>query len=841
MAFPPHYPDAIKELEHLAMTALFAQRPPTIQAVASGSWSNPAVWDQGRIPQAGDNACIGAGFKIDVDAVFNDPLATLCVDGGAWLNFLPDRNTGLAVATHCTCTDDTTGAVGKLTIGDQGAPIQSGFSAVWTIADRGIRDDAQRAWDPLDMSGCLMCHGALRMFGAPKTPYVLLSSISGTIVTLASAPSAWNVGDLILFPPMYYSCSGVTATGYAAGGQDEVRQIVAISGNVVTINAPLQYDHTGLLDVCNLTRNVVITSAVKDDLTRRGHVMQMHRSDCLVDSVLFKDLGRTDALRNHTAPQLTSFDPVTGAMGTLVPGTDDNSMGRYGGLHAHIRSGAKWTDNPILVSNSVVWGSPKHGHNNHGGYGYRYNNVLYKCNGSGLFAENSSEIGADRRNVAVMCVGSQAVFAIDGQTFPAPTPQDHGGQGFGFWVTAGIEFTDNRSYGCYFGAFSWNVLQSYDMRWTGDAASSYESWFLTANLNAPSGLIGPDGNAFETPPRQGYQFWPGEVQMLQAGVAVDQTKVQSKTLAVYQARNRFIASQLGFSTYNLANSIFKDMEILRCGAGWAQGYSQGMQPVNSAIRGCDMTKDTTLSPGTGIYGNEVTANNIYTDCTIEGFIAGVQVGGYGKWEFDGCHFNNAFDISVGQRNGELLINNCTFGELGGSITRQKSAKLTVSGTPPAGGDINRYFDPTRVILDGQDVIGDYRLPNYVPFPTNPRPWDSAFNTAWIGLTNQQLFQQFGVWPGGYQIPDQTFTADPRVTGGSLGILGPATNGTPTPPPQVAVPDVVSGFNAAISAAAGQATQALTAAGLTASVSTPIVSQSPAAGTMVNPGSTIIVK
>lgn len=837
----PHAGDYLKELEHLAMEALLPEAAITIQAVASGNWSNPAVWDKGRLPRLGDHCCIPAGFKVDVDAVFNDPPATLCVDGGAWLNFLPDRNTGLSVATTCICTDAVTGAVGKLTIGDKGASIQPGFTATWTIADRGIRDDAMRAYDPLDMSGCLMSHGAMRLFGSFKTPYISLASASGTTITLASTPTGWNVGDFILFPPM------------RGWNEDEVRQIVAISGNVVTIDTALQHDHTGLMDVCNLTRNVTITSAVKDDLTRRGHVMQMHRSDCLVDSVLFKDLGRTNALVPHTLPQLTSFDPTTGTLGTLIAGTDLNTMGRYGGLHAHIRSGAKWTDNPIVVSNSVVWGSPKHGHNNHGGYMYRFGNVLYKCNGSGQFAENGSEIGADRRNVAVSCVGTQYSVGVDNLIFsptstPTPPynyyiPQDLGNQGFGFWVTPGIEFTDNYAYGCFQPAFAWPNRQSYDMAFDPNNPNrSFESWFLFANLNPPAGLVGPDGNTFERPPQTGYKFWPGEAEMLQAGIAVDQTKVQVRTVQTYHARNTFIANIEGFGTYNLGGvpAIFKDMEVIGSSSGWHQQYSSMLQAENVTLRGADLSHGfTNLAPGSGIYGNQASGNSKFTGRTIEGFQAGFWMSGNGNWEFDSCSFNNAIDLQCLQQGPTtLILNNCTFGTLPAGMT--KKANVALDGTVPGGGDINVYFLPCRVIIDGKDAIGDYQMPDYVPFPTNPRPWDSSFNPAWVGLTNKQLHAQFGVWPGGYVIPDQAFISDPRVVGGKMGIVGPAV-GPVVPPVTVAVPDVQDAFNAAIQAAATQAAATLAAAGLTSSVKAPVVSQSPAAGTQAPKGSTVTIQ
>lgn len=65
------------------------------------------------------------------------------------------------------------------------------------------------------------------------------------------------------------------------------------------------------------------------------------------------------------------------------------------------------------------------------------------------------------------------------------------------------------------------------------------------------------------------------------------------------------------------------------------------------------------------------------------------------------------------------------------------------------------------LTDGQEVIHNCRLPNYVPFPnTAPAGWEHV-----VGLTNRQLFDQFGLWHGGREIPDVTLVPHPQVFGG----------------------------------------------------------------------------
>ena len=87
-------------------------------------------------------------------------------------------------------------------------------------------------------------------------------------------------------------------------------------------------------------------------------------------------------------------------MARLVPGTDANSIGRYA-VHFHIRWGATYKQQPFIVRNSAIVGSPKLGVVNHGGYGLVDDNVAYRVRGSQFFTENGSEIGRFKGNLAV--------------------------------------------------------------------------------------------------------------------------------------------------------------------------------------------------------------------------------------------------------------------------------------------------------------------------------------------------------------------------------------------------------------------------------------------------------
>lgn len=78
----------IQQAEMSAMMALVPNSLLTIRKIRSGPWSDPAGWDQNRLPRQGDFVCLD-GFQTDVDAVFNDPPTGICACGaGTVLNFL---------------------------------------------------------------------------------------------------------------------------------------------------------------------------------------------------------------------------------------------------------------------------------------------------------------------------------------------------------------------------------------------------------------------------------------------------------------------------------------------------------------------------------------------------------------------------------------------------------------------------------------------------------------------------------------------------------------------------------------------------------------------------------
>ena len=393
----------------------------------------------------------------------------LRVDGT--LRFDPKANTALKVVT-------LVGNVGStIEIGTEKERIQADKVARLILGDRGERNDAQRKLDPYDLTGGLLAHGRVRLFGAQYTSHATPTAVpkkGDTEVRFAKAPVGWKVGDKLLFPGLDRQQNGRdvgvdpwTGRHLPVGQhQDEERTIRALSPDrkTVTLDRTLTYQHGDIIGyaeavpVGNLSRNVVVESENAAEVSRRGHIMFMHTQDVVLDSVLFRELGRTDVEGELTSPRVKD--------GKLEPGTDANSIGRYA-VHFHIRWGANYKQKPFIVRNSAVVGSPKLGIVNHGGHGLVDDNVTYNVRGSHFFTENGSEIGRFKGNLAVRSHGT-GFDGGDDDGLPIPKDKGYAGHphnighgGHGFWLQGGgVDVTDNVAIGHTYGAFSFFVANN---------------------------------------------------------------------------------------------------------------------------------------------------------------------------------------------------------------------------------------------------------------------------------------------------------------------------------------------------------------------------------------------
>ncbi len=391
----------------------------THTAVASGDWFAPATWSGGAVPDADAWALIPAGIEVHYGQISDAPLNAVRVDGT--LKFSTTQSSRMR--SDILLVTDT----GRLTIGTQNQPVQSGVDVEILIRDRGDIDVIK---DPTLSGRGLLASGPVSMHGAPKTPHLKVAQdplMGQSQLVLAEAPLNWQVGDVLIVAGTKYSGwkwdNSILAVRYH-GTQDEVVSIAAINGAVVSLNETLQYDHfTPRADlktsVANMTRNITIASETPDTtpVHRRGHVMFMQQAPVDVRYVSFWQLGRTD----KSVPSMDAGD-----INPIQP--DSNVRGRYA-FHLHAK-GILDPEHPVIAIGNAVMGSPGWGYVHHSSNAIFHNNVSFDTFGAGFVAETGDEIGVWSNNLAIKAEGNSAFNPKNGND---PANFDMGRTGDGFW------------------------------------------------------------------------------------------------------------------------------------------------------------------------------------------------------------------------------------------------------------------------------------------------------------------------------------------------------------------------------------------------------------------------
>lgn len=594
--------------------------------------------------------------------------------------------------------------VGRLEMGTEQEPIQAEFTARMLFINDGPID---RAKDPFGLSRGLISHGSVSIHGAEVTSYaaVLSNVFAGTrVMALKDFPVGWKVGDTVVI-------AGTTP----GTEQNETRQIVYISGHVILLDQPLSYSHVppssdAEVHIANVTRNAVFESE-SSNIERRGHVMFMHNRDVDVAYAGFYRLGRTNKLEPIN-------DPVVDSNWVLQPGTGTNLRARYP-VHFH-RNGFINDGNPAVVRGSAVVDAPGWGFVNHSSYVDMVDNVAVDVAGSAFSTEVGDEIGSFVGNLAIGTVGSG-----DGEN-SRNAVQDFGHTGDGFWFQgAGVSVRDNISAGNNGAAFAYYTR--------GLIESGVQKEFLSTNLPDPSIADGAD------------TIDVGQVPVLEFD------------------NNVGYASSIGLLVrYHLQNAPHEAKSLLENSTFWNNGTGIGLPySQNLILRNLTVLYEDGVRPPTGVGISVETGNILYDNLTISGYHRGIVVPRRGYTIIQGGHFNNAIDIIIQT-----------------PVTPNRSVTLTgLTGDPRIGMSVNEkpIFDSVNHLFYQDTIIlnfGPYvnqRLyytvqdPDAVPFHT---PLE-FLPVEYVGLTTQELWDQFGVAVGGEVAPENT-TEVPRISG----LIGP---------------------------------------------------------------------
>jgi len=469
----------------------------TTTAIANGNWSSSATWS-GGVPSINAKVVIPTGVTVTYD--FNDangtsPFRWVRVDGT--LRFSTTSSTRMLVDTIVVATS------GTFEMGTEANPIPTSVSATVLFTDSGPISMTE---DPFLIGRGLISHGNASIVGATKTAFVTAGSVAlgATTIALGSTPTGWAVGDTILITGTQLPVSGWGMTAY----EDEVRTIQAISGNTLTLNAPLQYSHvlpTGspvqLYNyVGNLSRNITFSSANTDmgvdlrniqgpldstlrpglqsknaNIQRRGHVMFMHSDKVLVKFAAFNDLGRSNkdlpvddvpSSPMHIWEDYTSPDGTFYPEGSTLVGTGTNPRGRYS-VHFHLcgskevnavdGSGPQYTYNePIICEGVVTRNSPGWAFSNHDSYVKFLDCIAYNSYGAGFVEESGNGVGEFRRCLSVRN-GHNNTNSTAGDWREILGLLDVGRSGHGFFYRGNmVETFDCVAVSCDSSAYAWN-------------------------------------------------------------------------------------------------------------------------------------------------------------------------------------------------------------------------------------------------------------------------------------------------------------------------------------------------------------------------------------------------
>jgi hypothetical protein len=344
----------------------------SIRSVTSGKWSNPKTWKPARVPGKGDRVLISRKTDVSYDVESKQVLRMVQIVGK--LRFARDRNTEMNVALLKVQNSDTcsesgfacdfltvnkagephaipTGELPLLEIGTKEHPIPAKYTA-------RVRLHFLDGMDKNNMPAIACCSAQMEIHGAPlNRTWVKLGrdvKLNDTTVTLSEDVTGWKVGDEIIVTASNRAKGyGSLRNGKGRKPQTEECKIVKITGRVLTLNAPLKFEHFGSgkfrSEVANLSRSVVIESANPKGV--RGHTVFHRFSKGGISYARFAHLGKEGVLGRYSIHFHLVGDTMRGS--AVVGAAIVDSHNRWVTIH-----GTQY----LLVRDCVGYQSVGHGY-----------------------------------------------------------------------------------------------------------------------------------------------------------------------------------------------------------------------------------------------------------------------------------------------------------------------------------------------------------------------------------------------------------------------------------------------------------------------------------------------
>ena len=240
----------------------FSVEPRAVASVASGQWSDPAVWSDGEVPGPTDAVAIRAGHTVTLD-VAAAAVAGVTIDAAGALVFAPDLSVRLDSSRNVVVE-------GRLVMHPSSGAVAHVLRFVG-IDERVFQGGGNVVLDS-DVGLWVTDSGMLDATGTTKTAWTRVAApvaAGATSITLQEPPVGWQVGDAISIAP-----TEPPSVGNASWQGFDERTITAVSGSTVTFGPGTSRAHpvvngTWGAEVMNLTRNVRIEGTPSG----RSHVM----------------------------------------------------------------------------------------------------------------------------------------------------------------------------------------------------------------------------------------------------------------------------------------------------------------------------------------------------------------------------------------------------------------------------------------------------------------------------------------------------------------------------------------------------------------------------------------
>ncbi|MGH2627753.1 MAG: G8 domain-containing protein, partial [Anaerolineales bacterium] len=325
--------------------------PPPLASVRSGRWSDPAIWQGGRVPAEGAAVVIAAGTRVEYDIASGRELASLDVHGT--LLFSRSRSTRL----------DTGNVIvrnrGVLEMGTPDRPIPSSVTAEIRLVVPAGTTFQGGDFAPGDVGIWIFEGGRWDVAGAPiRHTWTKLARPVGPgdlAVVVRADVTDWSAGATVL----------VTPTGRSPEAADfEERTVEGVRRlpkglYEVRLRSALARAHDGgghfSGEIALLSRNARILSKYPDRV--KAHTMYMAGANGGISYAELRDLG---------------------ARGVL---------GRYP-VHFHMMGD---TSRGMVLRGASIWRSDNHFLNIHGSSGITVEDTVgYDVPGAGFFLEAAS-------------------------------------------------------------------------------------------------------------------------------------------------------------------------------------------------------------------------------------------------------------------------------------------------------------------------------------------------------------------------------------------------------------------------------------------------------------------